>query len=223
MDTTKSSSLKLSWPIKGKITINQGFGENPEYYSKFGYRGHTGCDIGAAHGTPVYAACDGIAFYVTDKYGGDGIYVNSKDDQGNYYNTIYWHLIGHDGSSLAPVIPKTGFYPVKEGALLGHSDNSGAPYESTGDHLHFGLMPCNANYTPIDQRNGYGGTIDPAPFLPPVPNATQIQAVEQSIQQATQILQTVAQSPEPPRVKAELFDLLKKVVIQIENSLIKLL
>jgi murein DD-endopeptidase MepM/ murein hydrolase activator NlpD len=54
---------------------------------------------------------------------------------------------------------------VKAGALIAYTDNTGAPYESSGDHLHFGLIPTQPNFNPIDPYNGFGGCIDPLPFF----------------------------------------------------------
>lgn len=209
--------MKLSYPLK-EISINQPFGSNPDYYAKFGWKGHSGIDFKASHGTPVYSPCDGVAYYVTDAHGGDGIYVHTHDEKGNWYNIIHWHLISHDDPSLAPPIPRTGFYPVKEGALLGYADNSGAPYESSGDHLHFAVMPCNANYAPLDPSNGYGGCTDPTPFLP-TPQAEIANGAEQAIMQATQILHSIAQSPEPPSIKSTLLESIKVAIQAIENLL----
>lgn len=210
--------LKLSYPLHTQIHIVQPFGNDPAYYSKFGWKGHPGIDFQAPHATPVYAPSDGLAYYVSDTHGGHGIYIHTKDDAGNWYNLIHWHLIGHDDPTYAPVIPQTGFYPVKEGALIGYADNSGAPYESSGDHLHFGVQPCNANYTALDSTNGMGGCVDPAPFLPP-PQAEAANVVEQSIQTATQILTTVAQSNQPMSFRQELLDELKKVVEKLTTLL----
>ena len=50
---------------------------------------------------------------------------------------------------------------VKCGDLLGLGDSTGL---STGDHLHFGLKPCNKDGVSSNEGNGYFGAIDPIPF-----------------------------------------------------------
>jgi murein DD-endopeptidase MepM/ murein hydrolase activator NlpD len=210
--------LQLQYPLKTEIHINQPFGANPDYYAKFGCKGHMGIDFQAAHGTPVYSPCKGTAFYVSDTHGGHGVYVHAYDTETEkYYNFIHWHLIGQDGPEPPP-IPVTGFYPVEQGTLIGYADNSGAPYESSGDHLHFGVQPCNANYTALDSGNGYAGCIDPAPFLPP-PKPEAANEAEQAIVNSTSILQKIAQATEPVSIKTEFLNELKVVIQKIESLL----
>ncbi len=159
----------LKYPVY-PIHVNQGFGANPAYYAKFldaqgnPEKGHMGIDFQASHGQPVYAAHDGYAFYVgPDEHGGDGIYIRGKDTDGSYYTTIYWHLCSKDDPQYAPLV--LSGINVKQGDLIGYADNSGAPFESSGDHLHFGLAPCNQNGEFLNPSNGYGSCIDPQPFF----------------------------------------------------------
>lgn len=163
--------ISLSYPVKPYKLI-QGFGLNPEYYAKFldvngnPEKGHMGLDLQAYHGQPVYAPCDGDAFYTQDKHGGDGIYIRWPNNASTRYNVILWHLCSKDDPQFKPLIKCDGsITPVKEGDLLAFADNSGAPYESSGDHLHLGLLPTDSTGGPLYPGNGYGGTIDPEPFL----------------------------------------------------------
>lgn len=167
--------LELFYPVK-PLHINQGFGANPEYYARFLDRfgkpekGHMGIDFEAAHGTPVYSACDGIAHYETDAHGGDGIVVHTNpfDYQNGQatFNVIYWHLCSKDDPKLRPLIPTDGTQvQVSVGQLLGYADNTGAPFESSGDHLHFGLVPFDPKGNAIEAANGFNGCIDPTPYF----------------------------------------------------------
>ncbi len=139
----------LFYPIK-PIHVNQGFGENQNaFYAQQGLKGHAGIDFRAAHGQPIYAAHDGTCYPRIDNHGGNGVRLETGLGTGGYA-TIYWHLIQDDA------VVHTGTV-VKAGDLLGYADNTG---ESTGDHLHFGLM---LNETPW--TNGYAGYTDPQPYF----------------------------------------------------------
>ena len=48
-------------PLPGTPLITQGFGQNPDVYSQFGYDGHNGIDFGVDEGTTIYAPHDGTA------------------------------------------------------------------------------------------------------------------------------------------------------------------
>lgn len=160
----------LFYPTKPSI-INQGFGGNAEYYSKFldqyGHpvKGHMGIDFKADHATPLYAVCDGKAAYATDAHGGDGIYIITNQDGQNYW-VVNWHLCSKDDPLYKPLIPIDGnYYPIKAGDLIGYTDNSGAPFESSGDHLHLALIPLNSNLIKSEPANGFDGCIDPTPYF----------------------------------------------------------
>jgi len=156
----------LYYPTK-IFAVNQVFGANPSYYAKFldpfgqPQKGHPGLDLRAIHGEPVYAAHDGQAIYIKDAHGGEGIYLFA-----NGYLTNYWHLIGDTDYHFPPPIPfDNNYHSVSAGDLIGYADNTGAPYESSGDHCHFGLAMTDANNRILNQENGYSGFIDPLPRL----------------------------------------------------------
>ena len=153
----------LSYPVS-PIHINQPFGANVAYYeSRFGTKGHMGIDFQASHGQPVYAAHDGAAIYIKDTHGGEGIWNYAQG-----FITIYWHLIGDTDAKYPPPIPvQSGGVrtPVKAGDLIGYADNPGAPFESSGDHLHFGLMLTDEKGFILNQDNGFQGCVDPQPYF----------------------------------------------------------
>lgn len=156
----------LYYPVK-YFAINQLFGANPEYYAKFldpfgqPQKGHPGLDLHATHGQPVYAAHDGSVIYIKDTHGGEGIYNFSTG-----FLTNYWHLIGDTDPLYPPPIPfDSQYHPVSAGDLIGYADNTGAPYESSGDHCHFGLAMTDTNNRVLNQENGYSGFVDPLPHF----------------------------------------------------------
>ncbi len=168
--------LSLFYPVS-PFHLNQGFGANPEYYARFHdqlgnpEKGHNGNDIMAYHGQPVYAATDGMAMFARDEHGGEGIYITTKDTydyKGSQvrFRIINWHLIGDTDRKFPSPIPLTGSeYTVKAGDLIGYANNTGAPFESSGDHLHVGLIPLTANGNALEPSNGFNGCIDARPYF----------------------------------------------------------
>lgn len=186
-------SLELWYPVK-PFQLIQKFGENPEYYAKFHdiygnpEKGHMGVDLVAAHATPLYAPCDGSAYYQEDSHGGAGIYIDSSEG----YRVILFHLCTKSDEHYAPLIPTNGKrVQVKLGQLIGYTDNSGAPFESSGDHLHIGLIELRDSL-PINQDNGFNGCINPLPFFNrfyAVDNVQVISLYQQLVNLLTSILQ----------------------------------
>jgi len=138
-------AIKLIYPVSGPIT--QLFGENPEFYKRWGYAGHNGIDWGIPTGTPIVAAADGTVDKVDFENGGYGNFVKmSHMDGDTKYYTYYAHL--HSTSVKAG-------QKISTGTVVGLSNNTGA---STGPHLHFGIK--------IDGQNpAYKGYLDPMPYL----------------------------------------------------------
>lgn len=176
-DNEVMEKFTLFYPVK-LLYVNQPFGANAGYYSKFldpfgnPMQGHMGIDFMAGHGQPVYAPHDGLASYKVDSHGGDGIYLRTPNffDSGDggqcYFMSILWHLCPvNDPDYPIKIRTDGGEQAVKAGDLLGYADNTGAPYESTGDHLHMGLFRVNSAGMIVNPGNGFGGAINPAPFL----------------------------------------------------------
>lgn len=171
--------LSLFYPVK-PYWLNQVFGNNPPdpqypghgFYERFKMMGHNGADLMASHGQPVYAPCDGLAWYSVDKYKGDGIDIvpdGTFDYKGgqSQFRVVLWHLCPANDPQFPIQIPIDRAVRVYTGQLLGYADNTGAPFESTGDHLHLGLHPGSFDgfrWTDLEYNNGYNGCIDPAPY-----------------------------------------------------------
>lgn len=158
--------FKIAYPVS-PVSINQPFGGNPDYYKKFhdkfgnAFKGHNGVDLMAYHGQPLYAPCDGEAFYLEDSHGGCGIFIDTPD----LYRITLFHLCGKDDIYKPLIRTDGGREPVKKGQHIGYCDNSGAPYESSGDHLHFGVSRIDSSGNVLNQDNGFNGNIDPWPLF----------------------------------------------------------
>lgn len=113
----------FQWPAAGGIS--QYFGEN----------GHSGIDIAAQHGSPVYAADGGVVVTALKVDYGYGWHL--VIDHGNGYRTLYSHL--------------SDFHvdygeQVGKGERIGSIGSTGL---STGPHLHFEVMIHGAYLNPL--------------------------------------------------------------------------
>jgi murein DD-endopeptidase MepM/ murein hydrolase activator NlpD len=185
-------------------------------YAAMGQKGHPGIDFECKSGTPVYAPCNGDAFYTTDKAGGCGLWIRVPNNATTAFNVILWHMYPKDTPGFPYSIPTSEAVvtPVKAGQLLGYSDNSGYPAESTGPHLHLGVMPSDGTGGPLDGSNGYDGCVDPTPYF----NghyAQDIQAVEAVVASASTVVSNIAASPEA--TPAQKLDWLAELAVLIEK------
>ncbi|WP_322013106.1 M23 family metallopeptidase [Paraburkholderia sp. J12] len=119
--------------------------DNARISSSFGYRNHpvkgkrhmhTGVDLAAAKGAPVFAAASGVVQFIGSEKG-YGKYVVLRHSQG--YTTYYAHL-----SAFAQDL-RVGA-PVTEGQRLGAVGRSGT---ATGPHLHFEVRLHNQPTDPL--------------------------------------------------------------------------
>ncbi|WP_353987207.1 M23 family metallopeptidase [Ruicaihuangia caeni] len=109
------------WPVNGWITGHYGNRLHPVYNY---WRLHTGTDIGAGMGTPIYAATGGTVTYA----GRLGTYGNFVlINHGNGISTGYAHI--RDGG----IMVRYG-QQVQTGQQIAQVGSTGA---STGPHLHF--------------------------------------------------------------------------------------
>ncbi len=123
------------WPLVGRLS--SGFG--PRVHPIFGTRRmHTGLDIGATPGEPIYAAKAGVVIFAGWRGGyGNAVVV----DHGDGFSTLYAHQSQIGVSAGQQVVM---------GDVVGYVGSTGW---STGPHLHFEL-----------RLNG--SPIDPLPYLP---------------------------------------------------------
>jgi murein DD-endopeptidase MepM/ murein hydrolase activator NlpD len=142
--------MKLFYPLS-QVKITQYFGERPEVYKPL--LGHNGLDFKTMYfdsldgKRPIFAAADGLVSERGDQgTQGYGKFIRLRHIDGS--ETIYGHLHEH-------TVQKNE--QVAAGQVIAISDNTGF---SNAPHLHFGYRPPN-----YKQNNGYGGYIDPLPFL----------------------------------------------------------
>jgi murein DD-endopeptidase MepM/ murein hydrolase activator NlpD len=142
---TAPGQRRLVWPVPGSV-ISQYWGPcsypfEPPY---FGYpHFHTGIDLAAPLGHPVYAAAAGVVVAASASTEGYGDHVVIAHDSHTF--TLYGHLESfavHPGDQ------------VRQGELIGLLGSTG---NSTGPHTHFEVR--------ID-----GVPADPGPLLPPLPD-----------------------------------------------------
>ena len=144
-----SDQFRLNWPVDNH-TVNQYFGENPDFYAPFGLPGHEGLDLFAPTNANVYAAADGQVYEADHPDNHPyGLQVRLIHTFGNQvYRTVYAHL------AQVFVQPNQN---VKTGDRIGLADSTGNAF---GSHLHLTLKLDGA------QTPGYpAGVIDPWPYF----------------------------------------------------------
>ena len=124
-DSTLSYGGSMIWPLPSVwdsswITSPYGWREHPVYHTQ---RFHTGLDIAADGGTPIYAAADGKVI-LREYYGGYGNCI--MIDHGDGVVSLYGHMSAYGGFNV-------GDY-IFSGEVLGYVGTTGT---STGNHLHF--------------------------------------------------------------------------------------
>ena len=107
----------------------------------YGYWGHTGTDIAAPSGTPIYASMSGTVTIATQSYSGYGLHV--VIDHGGGLTTLY----GHNSALLV----KAGQY-VNQGDVIALVGRTG---RATGNHCHFEIRQ---NGAALDARKYIGYT-----------------------------------------------------------------
>lgn len=112
---------QLTAPVNGRQTSGFGMRRHPLLgYSRF----HRGIDFGAAYGSPILAATDGVVAFA-GWHGGHGKYVKLNHSGG--LATAYAHM------SRFAVSPGQR---VRQGQVIGYVGSTGL---STGPHLHYEL------------------------------------------------------------------------------------
>lgn len=142
--------MALWWPLDS-VRVTGEFANSPEYYARFGQRGHNGIDLAAGVGTPVYAADSGVVDF---KGWGTG---HSWMGAPAGISILLRHPWGYTGyAHLSSTIIDRG-QSVSKGQLIGYSGNTTqAAGGSLGPHLHFETLPPSPNFS-----NGYAGRVNP--------------------------------------------------------------
>ncbi|MBO4654430.1 MAG: peptidoglycan DD-metalloendopeptidase family protein [Bacteroidales bacterium] len=127
------TSIPAIRPLKGVKTITSGFGGRYHPILKT-IRMHTGVDLSAPKGTPVYATADGV---VSREKGGSGYGIVVIINHGYSYQTLYAHL--------SKKVVKPG-QKVKRGELIGYVGNTGLSF---GSHLHYEVIKNGVKVNPV--------------------------------------------------------------------------
>lgn len=117
--------LRFAWPLRGRLT------------SRFGLRGnrpHEGIDVGAPHGTPIYASEAGRVIH-SGRFGAYGKVVILK--HAGAYRSVYAH-------ARRLFVEKGDF--VERGQKIAEV---GATGRATGPHLHFEIRRGEAAHDPL--------------------------------------------------------------------------
>ena len=127
------TSIPAIRPLKGVKTITSGFGGRYHPILKT-IRMHTGVDLSAPKGTPVYATADGV---VSREKGGSGYGITVIINHGYSYQSLYAHL--------SKKVVKPG-QKVKRGELIGYVGNTGLSF---GPHLHYEVIKNGVKVNPV--------------------------------------------------------------------------
>jgi murein DD-endopeptidase MepM/ murein hydrolase activator NlpD len=117
-------------PVAGRMTSGFGMRLHPLLgYSRF----HKGVDFGAAYGSPIVAAADGVVSYA-GWHGGHGKFVKLSHSGG--LGTGYAHM--------SRIVARPG-QRVSQGQVIGYVGSTGM---STGPHLHYEVYKGGAAINP---------------------------------------------------------------------------
>ena len=115
------------WPLSGYYKISSMFGNRRDPITGKAAN-HSGTDIPAPAGTPIYAANDGVVTTVNTNKNSSTYGYYCIISHGSGYATLYAHQV------KVPIV-KEG-QTVTKGQLIGYVGSTG---RSTGNHLHFEL------------------------------------------------------------------------------------
>ncbi len=132
------NAMPSIWPADGYISSDFGFRLHPVY----GYvRYHSGIDIAAPYGEPIYSAAAGV---VVDSGYMSGYGYCVKVDHGNGLQTLYGHC--------SVLVAKNGDF-VRKGQIIARVGSTGV---STGPHLHYEVLASGVQTDPAPYLSGSG-------------------------------------------------------------------
>ena len=144
--------IYLSTPFDGSRQVIQFYGQHPDHYAQFRYnsialKGHPGIDFAMPPGTDLFAVDNGRIMAISVEAGGFERYIKIEHRWGE---SLY---------------AQVGEVQVEAGQLIKRNDTiaaSGTNRHDVEAHLHFAIR-----VTPYNRFDGWGGFIDPLPFLSP--------------------------------------------------------
>jgi murein DD-endopeptidase MepM/ murein hydrolase activator NlpD len=132
----KSDSRFFGQPLRGRLHVTSNFGGRA-HPVRGSYHWHTGVDLKASHGDPIYAIYDGVVTRASSYYG----YGNCVDIA---HNSGYKSRYGH----LSRYAVRCGMR-VKKRQIIGYIGSTGT---STGPHLHLELARNNKVLNPLSVK-----------------------------------------------------------------------
>lgn len=172
--------MNLYFPLKTYM-VNQPFGADPvptrdtwygDYLVKAGQHvyqilakqiGHNGIDLGAPRNEPIYAIHGGWIIERVGRGTGYGLRIGQRfEADGRSWLAVYGHMDHFKNPDEFDYNWRLKLFPVKAGEVIGYVDSTGA---STGEHLHLSLYVMNDDGSKFLPTNGFGGAIDPMPYL----------------------------------------------------------
>src|SRR5690606_25097629 len=129
---------------------------------------HRGVDFGAASGTPIYAAGDGIV-EVAGRNGGYGNYVRIK------HNGTYSSAYGHASRIASGIRPGVR---VKQGQVIAYVGTTG---RSTGPHLHYEILANGSQVNPSNVKFKNGNVLKGKELAAFKTNMQQLQAMRDNM------------------------------------------
>lgn len=134
-----SVSIPSRNPLQAEV-MTSGFGMR-EHPVLGGRRAHTGVDLAAPVGTPVYATADGVVSKAA-WFGGYGLFISLE--HGGALQTRYGHM-----SRLNVAEGQT----VRKGEVIGYVGSTG---RSTGPHLHYEVRVDGTAVNPVPYMSQQG-------------------------------------------------------------------
>lgn len=136
--------------------VTQNFGENPQIYARLGLKGHNGIDLIPANnsfGAVVYCPISGTV-------------IKKSYDPNGYGNwCMVWNKEMKICVRFAHFARPTGFNIGDEVQTNQDIGIMGSTGFSTGEHVHFEVIPVNDLGVKTNPNNGYFGAIDPLPYI----------------------------------------------------------
>ncbi len=153
--------MELLYPVdRWVFPITQGFGEHPDWYRRFGLKGHNGLDFGCRDGTAVMVCADGMVERVGYEADGYGNFLRVRHEEGV---TIYAHLsqtLVTQGDNV------TGGQIVARSGWSGFVLDANGQRSPGGAHLHLTFKRyVDCRLRTFERGNGFDGAVDASGYL----------------------------------------------------------
>lgn len=149
--------IYLAPPLEGSCLIIQTWGDNHEFYRAYTYnhvplKGHNGIDLLAQPGAAVCAVDHGRVMGIGNESPGWGRHVKIEHSWGESFYAHMGTILVEAGQLVTQSQKLATIEPVLRQSVSG----------KTPSYLHFGIR-----IKPYNRFDGWGGFVDPVPFLDP--------------------------------------------------------